>query len=169
MTRRILALLAGLMLAGNAHALKVMYAEVTLSLDTSAYADGDVLADTQDLSLQPSQQDRNYVLHSAVVLDKDDQGVALDLVFLRENKTLGTENAAVSISDADAAEIVGVVEVVAGDYVDLTGSQVAQRSALSIVVSPSSATSLFMGVISRGAGTYTASGIVVKVGFLLED
>lgn len=139
--------------------------EVTLSLDTSAYADGDVLAATQEIASALRENGATGTITSLVVCDKDDQGVALDVVFLQTNVAIGTENAAVSATDAAADEVLGIVEVAAGDYVDLVNAQVAPKHGLNIPVKAASdSTSLFVAAISRGTGTYTASGITLKVG-----
>lgn len=144
-------------------------AEVTLTLDTSIYASGDVLADTQEIASAIRINAGTGVIHSLIILDKDDQGQPLDVVFLKTNVSLGSENSPVSITDANADEILGIVEVVAGDYVDLVNSQLVTATDVGIVVvADSAATSLFVGVISRGAGTYTASGITLKIGILQD-
>jgi hypothetical protein len=104
-----------------------------------------------------------------MVLDKDDKGTALDILFLKTDVTIGTENSAVSISDANADEILGVVEIAAADYVDLVNSQIASKPNLSLVVeSDSGSQSLYVAAISRAASTYTASGITLKIGILQD-
>ena len=142
--------------------------EVTLSLDTNAYASGDVLAEVQEVTGALRSAALTGVIQSLAVLDKDDQGEALDVVFFKASASLGTENAAVSISDADADKILGVVEVAAGDFVDLVNSQLAVKANLSIVAAVASGTSIYVGAISRGTGTYTASGITLKIGILQD-
>ena len=138
--------------------------EVTFSLDTSAYADGDVLADMQEVTSAVLLSAGQCRIESVIVLDKDDQGEALDIVFMNASGSLGTENAAVSISDADADQIVGIVEVAAADYVDLVNSQLATKE--TNIIAEAAATSLYVGAISRGTGTYTASGITLKIGVI---
>lgn len=141
--------------------------ELTLSLDTDAYADGDVLAASQELENVAALEAGCGVIQSVLVLDGDDQGEALDLVFFTADVSLGTENSAVSISDANAAYIVGVVEVGAGDYVDLVNSQLAHLENLGIGFQTAAGeTSLWVGAVSRGTGTYTASGIKLKISVL---
>lgn len=143
--------------------------EVTLTLDTSQYADGDVLAATQAVTGAARVNAGQVALQSIVLLDKDDQGVALDLVFLRTNVGIGTENAAVSVTDANADEILGVVEVAAADYVDLINSQLVTKTNVGILMDAAAATtSLFVAAISRGTGTYTASGITLKIGLVRD-
>lgn len=141
--------------------------DLTLSLDTNAYADGDVLADRQELASVGLIAGAGGVIQSVLVLDEDDQAQALDIVFLNSDVTLGTENSAVTISDENARSIVGVVEVGTDDYVDLAGSQIAHKENLGIGFQcASAATSLYVGAISRGTGTYTASGIRLKISIM---
>ena len=142
--------------------------DVSLSLDTSAYAAGDVLAEMQEVAGALRTTAGSGVIQSLVVLDKDDQAEPLDIVFMTASGSLGTENAAVSISDADAAKIIGVVEIAAGDYVDLANSRIAVLGNLSLLLDGPTGTSIWVGAISRGTGTYTASGITLRIG-ILED
>jgi hypothetical protein len=145
---------------------------VTLSLDDSTtYASGDVLANTQEITGAFRTSGGDGILKSVSLLDKDDQGGNLDLVFLRSSTALGTENSAINISDTDAEEILTVVSVSASRYIDLVNSQFATMNddyeGVGVVVGPSSnTTSLFVGAISRDTKAHTSSGIVVSVGIL---
>lgn len=143
--------------------------EVTLTLDTNAYASGDVLAATQEVANVFSGGRRRAMLASLVVLDLDDQGQGMDIVFLRSNVSLGTENAAFEPADATAAEILAIVPIAAGDWYDLINSRIARRqlgdTGMGALLEPASGgTSLWVGAISRGTGTYTAGGVVLKIG-----
>lgn len=142
--------------------------DLTLSLDTGgAYSDGDVLAAAQELALSVRAGAGTGVLQSIVVVDQDDQGQGFDIVISDSTITLGTENSAVNISDADAAKIMGIVEVTAGDYIDLVNSQHVTKDNLGIAIMPDT-TSAYISAISRGTGTYTASGIVLRIGILQD-
>ena len=157
---------------GTSNGLQVVTAstviDLTLSLSTSpAYADGDVLAAAQELASAVRASGGTGVIQSIQVVDHDDQAQALDIVISDSTITLGTENSAVSISDADADKILGIVPVVAGDYVDLVNSQYAIPEFQPIVIMPDT-TSLYISAISRGTGTYTASGIVLRIGILQD-
>lgn len=143
--------------------------EVTLSLDTAAYADGDVLADTQTVTNAFKIPGGRMILQSVTVLDEDDQGQAFDLIFLDTNNSLGTENAAVSITDANARRIFGRVSIAAGDYYDLVANRIATVTNIGLVLAAATGSrSLFLGAVSRGTGTYTASGIKLKLGVMWE-
>ena len=75
---------------------------LTLSLDTSAYANNDLLADTQELANAVKVNDGWGTIESLTVIDQDDQGQVFDVWILDANVTFGTENSAPSISDANA-------------------------------------------------------------------
>ena len=141
---------------------------VTLTLAASTYADGDVLADTQAITDAMRVNAGTGIPYSVVVIDLDDQAQALDILFLDTNCSIGTEDSAVSIADSCADDILCVVEIASGDYVDLANSQVAMGAPACVVESTAGIDELWFAVVSRGTGTYTASGIVLKLGFLLD-
>jgi hypothetical protein len=147
-----------------------LFKEVTLSMSTAQYGDGDVLAAPQELT-GVFEAGRAVELHSLVLLDKDDQGGALDIVLLRSNVSLGTENAALAVTDAAADEILGKVSVGTADYTDLGSSQFVQKTAaagdagMGLVLLPDGGSSLYVAAISRDTKTYTATGITLKLGF----
>lgn len=140
--------------------------EVTLSLDTSQYADGDVLADTQEVTHFFLAKNGTRKLVSVALLDEDDQGIALDLVFASANVSLGTENSAPDISDANARSLLGALRVATTDYIDLGGSRLATLRGVNLMLeSAADSTSLYMGAITRGGTpTHSASGIKVRLG-----
>jgi hypothetical protein len=138
---------------------------VTLSLDTNAYADGDVLAATQIVTNCFRIVNGFGVIDSITVLDEDDQGIGFDLVFFDANTALGTENSAPDISDANARTILGWVRVSAADFIDLGGSRLATLTGLSLAVkSVVDTDDMYVAAISRGAGTYSATGIQLRIG-----
>lgn len=136
---------------------------VTLSLDTSSYASGDVLADSQIISACLRADDGTGTITNVTLHDADDQGAGLDLFFLDANVSLGTENAAPSISDANALNILGWVRINASDWIDLGGTRIASVPCTIPVKGVSGADDLYVAAITRGTPTHTASGIVVRV------
>lgn len=142
--------------------------DFTPVLDTNILADGDVMFVAKELPDFFLSPDADAALHSILVVDGDDQNIAFDLVFSNATITLGTLNAAVSISDADAAKIIGVVEFATTDAVDLINSRLFYRSGLGQVLRASgTTTSVWISGISRGGTpTYTASGMKMKIGLL---
>lgn len=141
--------------------------DVTPVLDTNAYADNDVLFVPIEVG-GVFPQGQPVILDSIIVLDGDDQGVDFDLIFSNATLTLGTINGAVSISDADAAKIVGYVRLVGStDANDLINSQLYSKGNINLLMAGVAGTgSLFLsGVVRSGTPTYTASGMKIKLGF----
>ena len=147
--------------------------EVALSLDTGAYADGDLLADTQEIA-DACFEHSTCTLQSIRLLDISDQGEALDILILRSDTDMGTENSAFAPSDAAAGEILTAVPIAAGDYVDLTNSQMVVKtlghSGMGVKLAPIDNTkkSLYVAAVSRGTGTYAAAGIELLLGFMRD-
>jgi len=143
--------------------------DVTLSVDTSAYQDGDLLADAQEITNVFREVNDTGVLQSLTLLDESDQGAAMDLVFTNLATSWGTENAAVGPTDAVAGGILGVIEIATADYVDLANSQIAHKNNLSMTLkSVADSQSVYIAAIARGAGTYGASALKLRLGFFAD-
>lgn len=144
--------------------------ELTFSLDTSAYAANDVLADRQEITNVLREVGLGAVLTDLVILDKDDNtAAAMDVYFLNADVALGTENAAISITDANAEYILGVVSIAAGDWKDLINSKLAHIRNINMVVKGvSGSTSIYVALVTAGTPTQTASGIVGRFKFIQD-
>jgi hypothetical protein len=141
--------------------------EVTPTLDTVAYAAGDVFFVATQVPTVNVSTGRTITLMSVAVVDKDDQGFAFDLHFFDRTVGFGTINAAPSISDADAAFTMGYVSIGTNDYKDLGGARVACVRGIGLEMKPNT-TDLYIAGVIQGAGTYTASGLVIKLAFLVS-
>lgn len=143
--------------------------EVTLALDTSAYSIGDVFSNTIEVPHAVRTAGGRSLLHHIIVYDFDDQGFGIDLLPLRANVSLGTRNLAPTISDATAINILGYVRIGASDFYDLGGMRVAEAATVGrMVEAAAGSTSIFLGSLVQGAGTYTASGVKVRLNFIPE-
>lgn len=134
--------------------------DLTMSLDTSIYANGDVLAEVQALGCGAG------LLKSLTLIDKDDQKAALDIYFFSAAVVLGTENGAPSISDADCLECLGVVPIAAADYKDLGGVSMAIIKNIDMILKPVVDTqNVYIGMVNgSGTPTYTAAGMKLRLG-----
>ena len=143
--------------------------DVTPTLDTNAYAQNDVLFNFTAVDLGQGSPVRG-TLNAFTFLDKDDNGNQVS-VFISDSSSasLGTVNSAVSITDADAASILGYVDT--GDtYEDLIASKIIRPSACSPIGFDSSTGSIYVGGVLRGSATptHTASGIVLRLYLTIE-
>lgn len=136
-------------------------------LETSILADNDVFF----IPIEVPGVFRNNSpaeLVSVQVIDTDDQGTDFDLFFFNASATLGTLNAAVSISDADAAKLIGhVVITAAANGTDMINSWQFVKGSLGLVMAPTATSSSVWvgGVVRSGTPTYTATGFKVKLCF----
>ena len=139
---------------------------VTLSLDTSAYANGDLLADAQAVTGAARASGKGGELVSVVVVDEDDQGAAFDIYLTQVSTSWGTENSAPTVTDAVARSIQAVIPIGTGDYKDLGGVKVAQIKNIGAVYETSGGADLYVAVVNgSGTPTYTASGVRLVFGF----
>jgi hypothetical protein len=144
---------------------------VTLSTDTSAYASGDLIADTQIMNGFFRKADGTGVVQTITIIDEDAQGVSLYVLFMRTSTSMGSENSAPNISDANlTAGLLGIVAVATTDYVTLSGAKVATIKNIGIpVVAATGTDDLYIAVLnSTGTPTYTASGLEMVIGGLLD-
>lgn len=134
--------------------------------DTNAYASGDVLF--VPIEVPSFKRAHTHIaarkLVSVTLLDQADQGVAIDLLFTDGTVTLGTINAAINISDADAQKVLAKVSVATANYTDLINSQLATVGNVDTILAPAS--SLYVsGVVRSGTPTFAASSLLIRLGF----
>jgi hypothetical protein len=143
---------------------------VALTVDTAIYADGDVLADLQAVAGFMRADGGRAVIQSVTLLDKSDQAVAMDLFISPSAVSLGTENAAPSISDANAAGLQRICNIGTSDYIDMGGCRIATITGLGLVVEAAAGeTTMYIGAVTRGGTpTYGASDLTLLIG-LLQD
>lgn len=137
--------------------------EVVPTLDTNAYADNDILFVATAAGGFPSLG--HIEVDSIRVLDESDQAQDLDILFLASAAALGTINTAANPTDAAARAILGMVSIVAADYIDLANSQLAMKRgiALPLYVPP---TGLYIaGILRSGTPTYAAAGLRITIGY----
>jgi len=144
--------------------------EVTYSLDTNIYATNDLLADTQVIT-NACANSRPVILYSLRIIDLDAQAKALDVLILRSNTSVGTENLAYAPSDAMGSEVLWRIPIAAADWTLETAYSVAHKTlpdGIGCVLKPAVAgTSLWTALVCRsGTPTYTASGIKASFGFV---
>lgn len=145
---------------------------ITFTCPAATLAAGDVIADSQILAACMKQDDANGWLVGVQILDEDDQAAAqMDMYVLSANVTLGTEDAAISITDANARNIQGVIRFAATDWYDLIASKVAYKGAgsapLPMPITPvSGSDDIYLALVTGGTPTTSASGITARLWFM---
>jgi len=141
---------------------------VTPTLDTDAYASGDLLFDSTAVANAVRVAGGTCLLESVTIVDKADQGVAFTLLIANAATDFGTLNAAPDPDDTEAGTVIGWVPVTADDYADLINSKVACVRNIGLLLKATAAsTSLYVaGVNGTGTPTYAASDLVITLGLL---
>lgn len=145
---------------------------ITFTTDTAAYASGDLIADTQQLDAFFRIADGTGMIHDMTLFDKADQTAAGMFVLVHQTTTsMGTENSAPNISDANAvAGIIGVIPVVAADWLDIGGCKVATIRGINMPVKAVSGTDdLYFSIVnSTGTPTFAADSLFASFGVSLD-
>lgn len=152
----------------NAIPVKALDDVITIdaTVDTNAYAEGDVAFATQEVAGFSTAADITSILQSVVVIDPDDQGIGIDLIFFNANTTLGTENSAPDLDDTEVLTVIGRVQVGAGSFYDLGANRVACVYGIGLPMKAGTGGSVWMAGIARGAPTYAGGHIYIKLGVL---
>jgi hypothetical protein len=145
---------------------------ITMTADTAIMASADIIADTQQMDAAFRKTDGTGVINSITVFDPDDNAAfAFDVYVHRTTTSMGSENAGITISDANAAAgIIGVVSFATTDAKDLINGRMYHKSNLGLVVSAVSGTDDLYFSLVNGSGTPTFAGgsIPVVVGILQD-
>ena len=137
----------------------------TVTNDANIYASGDQIGELMTLTDALIDSHRG-VIRSLSIVDKAKQKSALSVLFFRAEPTVASaDNAALDISDSElAAKFVGMVNVAAADYKDLSNGSVATVQNLSLAVE-SDTDELYAVVLSGGTPTYGAvDQLELKIG-----
>jgi PKD repeat protein len=139
----------------------------TLTTDTNAYATGDVLVATVAVPIV-SDFSGPKVLRLRIdqlgLIDAAIQNGALDIVILDANVSMGTVNSAVAITDANAVNVVKVLNVSASNYNTLKAADnsVANIDLAAPIYVTSTDGSFYVSLISRDAKTYAATSLTFR-------
>jgi hypothetical protein len=142
--------------------------QVTPTLDTNAYADGDQVSTLQTLRVSSSGR-VGTELKLITILDKTLDKAPLDLFFFDRSVTVAADNAAASFSDADMVFCLGVVSIVAGDYDDNAANSFATVAVNFPLIAADGGDTIYFAIVARGAVTYAASDLVFSFVAVMEE
>ena len=148
------------------------YVEVTPTVDTSAYASGDLVGTKMEFGSAVLGDDgiklQGGMIQSVIVTDLGKQSSSLDIVFFDADpsNTTFTDNAALDVDDADLVNVIGVVPIT--DWHAFSDNSAGQALNLAIPFVVDEGATLYAAIVSRGTPTYvSASDLTVRVGVLL--
>ena len=139
----------------------------TPTLDTGLLADKDLMHGTVITFTGAARRAGGAGrITRAALFDASDQGVAADLWLLTASPTNSTltANGPLTLHGTDLATVVAVIPFATASYNDAANGQVGQVTSIDIAYQcASTSTDLFGLLVSRGAGTYGASGITLEL------
>lgn len=150
----------------------------TPTIDTSAYATGELMG-SSEISLADAvlpfsilngvNRGGSGTIQSVVIVDEDAQEVNLDVYFFdaEPSNTTFTDQAAFAPADADLDLLIGVASVT--DWKSTSTNSIGQANNLGMVfVLTPGARILYAVLVTRGAPTYAATGLTLRV-TILQD
>ena len=143
--------------------------DVDPTCEAASNADGDVIFTFTEIPNAVAIDGGTCLLHSVSLLDDDDNGGKIDLIFQTDSTTLGTLGAAVSETDANAGDILGYVQL--DTYFDGINWQLSSKTNIGLVLKAASGTkSLYVAGVNRNgdAQTATAAGIHLRIGVIKD-
>jgi len=145
----------------------------TPAIDTSAYANGDLVG-SSEIALSPAVlasglRPSSGVIQSVIIVDEDAQEISLDVYFFDTElvNTTFTDNAAFAPADADLDFLIGVAAVT--DWKSQSSNSVGQELNLAMPFELAAGqTTLYAVLVTRGAPTYAAAGLTLRVAILQD-
>ena len=143
----------------------------TPTLDTAAYASGDVLFSTTAIPGVTRANDLRANLISLTAIDKSKNAPAMTLLFYQTNVTSAAVNAANNLSDADQANLLGYVSIASADWKTYANNSVlcysgAKAPNLLLEAASGTTTVYCVGILEAGTPTFAASDLVFKLGLV---
>ena len=134
---------------------------ITLPITTtngSAYAAGDNIGGKLTLPYAVRLTGGKGTISTVVLADLDKQNAEFDVVFFKADPSGSTltNDAAISITDADILNAIGSITISPAHYIDLGASALATQEDLCLDFE-SNAQDIYASLVSRGTPTYTGT------------
>jgi hypothetical protein len=145
---------------------RVSVASGGLTTSVTAYSAGDQVGTQFTIAGCARASGGTGRIRSVMLVDVNDIIGAYDVVFSRASITPASDNAAFAISDADALNTVGVVQL-AGSF-DIGNNRIAQAYGLDIPYDCSGGTSLYANLIARVGHTFFTAATDLQLVVFVE-
>ena len=144
---------------------------ITPDTHTEAAAVNESVFQADELANFMSEKGGTAIIQSIVILDDDDNGNSLDIVFMDTTGLLDASDDATVIDAADGVipdAILGVVNV--SNYFDGVLWKVGQKDGIGLAIKSAITTrSIYISAINRGGtATWTAEGLRLKIGYVQD-
>ena len=157
--------------------MKTQVFTITPDTHTEEAAVNESVFQADELANFMSEKGGTAIIQSIVVLDDDNNGNSLDIVFMDTDGLLDASDDATVIDVDDTADvasaaivdsILGVVSI--SNYFDGVFWQVGQKDGIGLAIKAASTTrSIYISAINRGGtATWTAAGLRLKIGYIQD-
>ena len=150
--------------------MKVDIVEITPSTTTNTCSVNEIIFDNEKISNLVATKGGSCILQSVVLVDDDDNGAPIDLVFFSKSSSLGTEGSVISAADGAVPDaILGVVRIT--NYIDGVLWKVGHKQNIGMVLkAESDSRDIYVAAVNRNASnkTWTASGLLLKFGVIQD-
>ena len=142
--------------------------QLEVTTDTTAYAVGDVILPAEKLGDVTLRAASGAMLTNLSVADVDEVSPGLDFHFFSSEVSVGSGNAAFTVTDSDAEHYCGKSTVTSADYVDEGAFTFAAEDSLSLaIVSGGENSDVWVVITATAAVTFTSTaGLYVNLYFL---
>lgn len=152
--------------AGNHIAGRPWHYDYTPTVDTNVLAAGDIFSDTAILNNVAPANDVPFVLRHVQAIEKQDNAFGFDIWLLSAATSLGTLNAAPSLSDANGENLQDWVSLYSAEWRDLGGFKRWGKSVNIPLVPASGTRNLYCAlVVNENAPTLAASSLKLRFWF----
>lgn len=138
----------------------------TPTITAGAYSANDAVGGKLTFSGCPE----DGIIHGLTVIDKAKQSAVLNIVLFDQDITAVNDNAAFAVDSGDIANIIGVIQVAAADYIDVSGETVATIKGVNLPYELNSATKdgrIYGQAFTTGTPTYgSTSDLIFKLAVL---
>lgn len=150
-------------------AYKTVQADITVQASPD-YSDGDTIGSLFSVA-GALQLGRAARIVNVVITDGDGQNPGLDVIVFDGNPSASTftDNAAVTITDADMEKICCVVSATTSEYKTYTSNGVVDKTADKVIHSASTETLYFAVVARQTINFATTTALNVKIGLELGE
>jgi len=144
---------------------------LTPATTTAECVAGDVIFQADELPNMVSVPAGTCMVHSIGILDDDDNGQDIDIVFMDTTGLLdaGDDGGTIDADDGVIADaILGVVQITS--YFDGILWQYGYKTNIGLVLkAPSASTSIYVSAVNRGStATWTAAGLRLQIGVIKD-
>lgn len=140
------------------------------AVSVAAYAAGEIVGPTRVLAVA-RLDGGGAILQDVVVTDLSNQKAEFNLYFFNADPAASaiSDGATFGIHANDIDKLIGIVNIAADEYIDLTTHAVAAKNGIGLVLKPASGLNIYCVAVTAGTPDYVAAGDLAFQFGILQD